>query len=235
MNALESTKVSSGPLPLPSRLKPSLPALGVASLIAAGTNAYGQIVYTQVNGGSGATVQNGSTINLNVDNDSFDPDVSVSATGVEGGHVYFNSSAFGLPVVSPGAGEGTYVALLTAGALINDSGGGGGTYFGTSNFTSLIWGSTGIGTDWGSASANTPISGYIGFTFVQSSFIRYGWLDVSVGRTPSGMPSITVFGYAYESTGNSIVAGAIPEPSAAALVLGAGALLALRQRRRKAA
>jgi hypothetical protein len=35
-----------GPLPLPSRLNPALPALGVASLLAAGTNAYGVIVYS---------------------------------------------------------------------------------------------------------------------------------------------------------------------------------------------
>ena len=80
------------------------------------------------------------------------------------------------------------------------------------------------------ASANFPNSfdhKYYIFTFKDStqvgSPLRYGWLDVSLANPPSGVPDLTIFGYAYDNTGAPIPTGQIPEPAPVAL-LALGAL-----------
>jgi hypothetical protein len=50
--------------------------------------------------------------------------------------------------------------------------------------------------------------------------------------TPAGGGTATLFSYAYETAANTaIAAGAIPEPSALALLAAGGGALALRRRR----
>ncbi len=60
----------------------------------------------------------------------------------------------------------------------------------------------------------------------------YGWVKLDVANDGS---SITILGHAYEDSGNSIVAGAIPEPSQVATGLGLLALGAagIRESRRR--
>ena len=69
---------------------------------------------------------------------------------------------------------------------------------------------------------------YLGAEFDIAGNTHYGWLEI---RSRDGIPFIDVLSWAYESEpGVGILAGAIPEPSAAAMLL-AASLLALRRRR----
>jgi len=70
--------------------------------------------------------------------------------------------------------------------------------------------------------------GYLGAEFDIAGDTHYGWLEIS---SLDGVPYIDVLSWAYESEpGVGILAGAIPEPSATAMLLAAG-LLILRRRR----
>jgi len=77
-------------LTLPSRLKPALPALGVASLLAAGTNAYGTIVYS---GAINTFVSAGGTVNFNIDAAGIN-DFSLTSGGGEGGYLRLSSIGY---------------------------------------------------------------------------------------------------------------------------------------------
>lgn len=213
-------------LPLPSRLKPSLPALGVASLLAAGTNAYGQIIYTNL--GAGVVVSS-SSFSPNVDGiGGADFTLTNNHPTGEGATLRFFSSNI------VGAGEGSYAFKLTAGTTI-------GSGFNSFNsYPNRVFGDTYGSSLWGTFGTTGPIRGYVGFKFFNSTFTYFGWIDLEIVGGVGGNASATVFGYAYESglsgiMGNPIQAGAIPEPAPVALVIGAAALLAFRQRRRKAA
>jgi len=72
---------------------------------------------------------------------------------------------------------------------------------------------------------------YFAFRFrdsTQGNQLRYGWINVSLDNRPLATgegPHLTIFGWAYDSTGAQIPMGMVPEPSSAAiLALGALAL-----------
>jgi hypothetical protein len=80
-------------------------------------------------------------------------------------------------------------------------------------------------------------SNYIGFRFLDESdsTLKFGWAHFSLGTTGGAQPR-TLIEYAYESTGASIRVGAVPEPSAFALMsLGGMGLVALGRRRQQRA
>ena len=211
---------------MPLRLKPSLPALGVASLLAAGTNAYGQVVFTSVNGGSGTLIATNTTLSVSLPVGFSTPVLTLLASSGsgEGGYLKFlGNGGSNQPV-----GATNKASLLAASTIIN-----GASVFASS--TAYIWAGFAT-TDWGAFNATGTQRGYVGFKFMSnlgSQPTLYGWLDIEINRGPS--PTIKLFGYAYEGTPGVPITTPIPEPSAAALVLGAASLLALRQRRRKAA
>ena len=70
--------------------------------------------------------------------------------------------------------------------------------------------------------------GYIGFRFIDANgHLDYGWMQLqfNAGGFNSQSTSLTVIDWAYDNSGNPIVAGQVPEPSSMALaLLGAGAL-----------
>lgn len=71
-------------------------------------------------------------------------------------------------------------------------------------------------------------SGFLGFSFEISGDVKYGWLAVTYN---SAANTLVMGDFAYEDSGASILAGAIPEPSSLGLlVLGATGLLARRRR-----
>jgi hypothetical protein len=81
--------------------------------------------------------------------------------------------------------------------------------------------------------------GYVGVRFVNEALggiTNFGWVLLSTTSGSSGFP-VTVVSWAYENSGGSIAAGAIPEPSTTALlgVMAAGAFGVRQWRRRKAA
>jgi hypothetical protein len=120
----------------------------------------------------------------------------------------------------PDASISTKVAALSFGALID------------------ITTATGTGQT-GNNGSLFPTSGpgaYYGFRFRNEALgnqVENGWARVTVPST--GTPG-TLFEYAYENTGASITAGAVPEPgSISLLALGAVGLLARRRRMNTAA
>lgn len=71
-------------------------------------------------------------------------------------------------------------------------------------------------------------SGYVGFSFENAGTVNYGWLAVTYNDASQ---TLVIGDFAYENSGASIAAGAIPEPSSLGLlVLGASGLLARRRR-----
>jgi len=80
--------------------------------------------------------------------------------------------------------------------------------------------------DWATGLDGT--SGYLGFSFDNSGTTNYGWLAVTYNDASQ---TLVIGDFAYENSGASISAGAIPEPSSLGLlVLGASGLLARRRR-----
>ncbi len=216
------SKVAS--LPLPSRLKPSLPALGVASLLAAGTSAYGQVTFTSVNGGLGQVLTGDQSYQF-VLNSGSHTDLTIYHSTGEGGYLSAGFTPYDYTLTGSILGGGGFVAKLGSGITLNS-----GTTFDYSG-TKALWGQSSVTSDWASGATR----GYVGFEFGDSGNHYYGWVDLSIDRAVQG--NVTIYGYAVNLTpGGAITTPtAIPEPAPAALVIGATALLALRQRRRKAA
>jgi hypothetical protein len=78
-----------------------------------------------------------------------------------------------------------------------------------------------------------PMRGYLGLRIQLNNNTHYGWADVTLNKTGADAYSNTLHAYAYNDAPNQpIVAGAIPEPTTAALlVAGAAGASALRRRR----
>jgi len=83
---------------------------------------------------------------------------------------------------------------------------------------------------------------YAVFKFKDNSLpgspLRYGWIDLSLSNPANGTgPDVTIYRYAFESTGVKIPTGFVPEPSSmtllalGALTLGAKGLRSWRQKR----
>ncbi len=68
---------------------------------------------------------------------------------------------------------------------------------------------------------------YALFTFEVGSQTDYGWLELNLGNSPNFGPLVSLIGYAYDTTGQPIAAGVIPEPKRLPLALGALALGAI--------
>ena len=76
--------------------------------------------------------------------------------------------------------------------------------------------------------------GYLGLRFDLDGSTHYGWAEISINPLAGNSFDHTLYGYAYESTADtSILAGAVPEPSTAMLLV-AGAAGAATIRRRRA-
>jgi hypothetical protein len=77
--------------------------------------------------------------------------------------------------------------------------------------------------------------GFLGLTFQIGGNTFYGWADISLNNLNGNAPGVfTLHGLAYEDSGGSITAGAVPEPSTIALlVAGAAGVLALKRRKAK--
>ncbi len=211
---------------LPARFPAALPALGAASLIAGATEAYGQIVYTPVNGGTGTVLNESGSLSLNFDGASLD-EGTLSYNANEGsGVIQFGSEGTSL-VAAAGSEGGTVILRIPDGSLIN-----------ASDFTSTQ--NSLLGDDVGTGFAGTgTVRGFVGVRFNLNGGPNtfFGWVDLQLNRSGATLiDSVTVFGYAYQSTADAgINAGAIPEPgSAAAIVGGAAAVLALRRRKKSA-
>jgi hypothetical protein len=87
----------------------------------------------------------------------------------------------------------------------------------------------------GTSPTSSVVRGYVGFRFSIAGQTRYGWLDVEVrgSGAAANTGGIFFFGAAYEDSGASIPAGAVPTPGAlAALAIGAAATM--RRSRRTA-
>lgn len=105
-----------------------------------------------------------------------------------------------------------------------------------------IYRSGGVPTPYGGFSAGSSVPagisaarGYVGLRFTVGGQTRFGWMDIEVRPSTSaaGSGGIFFFGGAYEDSGASIGAGQIPAPGAvSAMALGAAGLL--RRSRRQA-
>ena len=73
------------------------------------------------------------------------------------------------------------------------------------------------------------VPGYIGFSLQSDDFgLVFGWLEVTLNpNTSEG----TIHSWAFDTTGASIIVGAVPEPSSALLAALGSSLLLLRRRR----
>jgi hypothetical protein len=76
---------------------------------------------------------------------------------------------------------------------------------------------------------------YALFRFDVGAQTDYGWLKLSLGGVPGSAPFVRAIGYAYDTSGKPIPAGAIPEPKHLPLALGALALgaIGVREWRKK--
>lgn len=73
-------------------------------------------------------------------------------------------------------------------------------------------------------------SGYIGFVLVGDSDTYYGWMRLTLHDDGS---TGVIHEWAWDTDGDSITVGAVPEPSNAALLVGlAATFCAVRRRRR---
>jgi hypothetical protein len=100
----------------------------------------------------------------------------------------------------------------------------------TSNFAAAAGGST---THVGGAVNQFQISvpGYLGFEFEPTTGgqTQYGWMQITINNTGAG----TIHGWAYESTaGTGILAGSVPEPGRALLLMLGLMGVVVRRRRR---
>jgi hypothetical protein len=112
--------------------------------------------------------------------------------------------------VSFSANQGVYLAALSAGFHIDASSVGPLGHF---------YGTMAAGPGDPNAQFNEVTDRYIGLSFVRDEALYYAWVRVSVNNAAG---SLIVHDWAYESSGAGIQAGAIPTPSALALLAAAG-------------
>lgn len=76
---------------------------------------------------------------------------------------------------------------------------------------------------------------YVLFRFDVGSQTDYGWLELALGNPGGSGPFVRLIGYAYDTDGQPIPAGALPEPQRLPLALGALALgaVGVREWRKK--
>jgi hypothetical protein len=177
-------------------------------------NFYG--VYVNVLTGS---AKNGSPGNTQPGGPPFINIYANSGTTID--NVLTNPATFYMVTTTPG---GTVVANLPPGTTI-----GPGSNFAVGNFATGVY------------NAASNATALFGFEFnPTTNQTDFGWIRVSGGANADDR---TVIDFAYENTGAPILAGAtplqtsVPEPSMLSLgllALGAGGIVALRQRRRAA-
>jgi hypothetical protein len=204
---------------LDARLAGYAALAGIALTGAAVTNADAAIVYSGVVNVSVPSNIDGVYMNFVTG--------ATSTTGFTGYDFNPYNNNAGLAFFSPGTGQGTVAATSTTGSAairlnMGDAIGAAqifnaGQAVGTAFFTGGL--------------------GYVGIRFLNEAtgVINYGWALLNV-TNGNGFPA-TVVSYAYENTGATITAGAVPEPTTTALlgVMAAGALGVRQWRRRKAA
>jgi hypothetical protein len=162
----------------------------------------------------------GANANATVAGWDFNP---YSSSGAATGPLSFFTSAVAGHVNNV-VGVGTIATALTAGTLIGPA---------------STYATTGIVNTTGTAFQTTQNIAYVGIRFqneANANLVTYGWALLSTSATNAGFPA-TLIGYAYEDSGAGILAGAVPEPSTAALlgVMAAGAFGVRAWRKRKAA
>ncbi len=203
-----------------------------ASATFAGTHAAAAVVYTDAT----ATIPfNAGTISLDL-GDGFGGQGAISTSEALPGHDFslnYSASDPAKPQIVASASDGAISSFgspvtnnarqFASDATIDAS------LFNSSTTSTVIYdpnSSTGI-SEW-----QPGETGYLAVKFVTGgSDTHYGWIDLTLGNDQS----LTVNGFAYESTGGqAIVAGAVPEPATAglvtALLAGSAALYRRRQK-----
>src|SRR5258706_5385120 len=125
------------------------------------------------------------------------------------------------------------------------TGGAGGFFLVKANDKSVTWnqisplhmyrtGTMGFANDQFQHGPNSYDHKYIAFRFQDSTAgnaLRYGWIDVSLSNPGNATgPDVTIFGYAYETSGATIPMGAMPVPEPSTMSLLALGALALGSR-----
>lgn len=145
--------------------------------------------------------------------------------GVEANDLFVNTDP------SPFDGQPYGPNNLAAGSLIS-----GGLSFQNDGALQLAYSNYQTMSNFGAFNTVTP-DGYVGVQFDFNGTNVFGWIGVSIdGGVSDGNAAITVNGFAFESSGGPIEAGAgiVPEPSAVGLLaLGAAGLAARRRKNNK--
>ena len=136
-----------------------------------------------------------------------------------GGQGFGNSTNF--QPVRASATDSSAIINLTTGSLVDSS---------QIYFNAPAGSSTHIGTNPGQFASGS--NGFIGFKLTDNSAAGpfFGWMRVNFSNTGAAG---NVIDWAYDNSGSAITVGAIPEPSALAL-LGLGGMLCAFRRRRTA-
>jgi hypothetical protein len=124
-----------------------------------------------------------------------------------------------------------YAFQLPAGAVI----GSGGTFLGYAYLQNYYAGGPYTGPGLGLGDWMPGDRGFLGLRLVVGADTFFGWADVTLNNLDGSAPGVfTLHSYAYEDVaGTSILTGAVPEPSAIALlVAGAAGVLALKRRKK---
>jgi hypothetical protein len=168
------------------------------------------------------TSGDGVYLDLTDANDANSYTVSTSYTASWDINPFYGGAAVGtsttfLPVL---AGTATNSAVLNLAA---------GTQVGpTSDFPASYSGSTdhmGVG----ALQFESGTTGYIGFVLNPGVEHYYGWMRLTLNDDGA---TGTIHGWAWETSGEAITVGAVPEPSNAALLIGLGASFFMLTRRR---
>lgn len=142
-----------------------------------------------------------------------------------GANVQFRAHGAGFTVPGsvisqPLGGAGYYTFGFPAGELIGD---------GINEYINTNHGYP-IGLAVGAYNFTAAPNNYVGFQFVVSGNLHYGWLEVNTGYDDLGSPYAELIRYAWESTSGAPIA--TPEPSALMLLAAGVGGLGLRRRSR---